>query len=460
MNKIDENTNFDELIKKIIILINSDDYHDNYEILEFFKNIIKDYNIEILIKILEILDINMINDKNDIIIIGIQSNNILILNAILKKLIDPFDDKNIIIYIAIQFNNIEILNKILEFYNVDMSLDQYNHNDITNFFYYAIQSNNIDIINKISELFNINVSYNDINYLFQNAITTNNFDRLNQILGKITITNFDLNDVEIYILISIAIKSDNIEILNKSFEKLINPNLNISNKLLINLIYLGIKSDNINILDKVLDKADISFLDRSNLAIYNEVINLIKTIKTHNIEILYKILEFYNINITLNLLFEIIIFYKDIINHRKESNQSIIILNKIIGKIDDNIINKDFYIEFCDLMKTSGIFYVIGMNNKNINSVNILKIIQKFSYLNDNKFMEVIKQKKINPNKLTTDINSHIASFLSNTNKYYKHKDKHLNKPKKNTMFIKYFNLSFNYFNNLFFKIKKFLFNY
>jgi hypothetical protein len=190
---------------------------------------------------------------------------------------------------------------------------------------------------------------------------------------------------------------------------------NLSNCDINTLIIDAINSNTINILNKILEIFNIALSDVTIRWFINSVM------KTHNIMTLDTILDYYNVDITLDLLFRIIVFYKTIIDNKKETLQSLIILNKIFKKIKikdkDTIININFYNELCKVMLISSIFF-LDKSSINCNSKYILNIIQKFHMFNETAYVNLIKQKKItiislkNSNNLSSDPISIIVSYL------------------------------------------------
>jgi hypothetical protein len=391
--------------------------------IDFIQYAINSSDIIVLNKFLEFYDIELTNFLNisninvkRLIISAIESGNIHVLDKILNKTnslneyVADFKIRNFIIH-AIKHFNVPILNKLVEFYNINLIDLNMSYLQVCAFINRAITFNELGMANKMITLIRINHDMTDIqiNNFISLAIKSNNLNIFNLMFDMINITqNLNLSTRIISNLMNDAILINNTQILNYILEKFIKYNPKITNGKKKILIYMAIRSDNFNILNKTL------YYLQAKPTNTNVIYFINGAIKSDTIEILDKIFEYFDVDITLDLLFNIIRYYKNILNKKLETSQSMKILNNILGKINYNIINEDFYIEFCDLIFLSSMYYVFGTND-NINSTFIYKIIHNFHYLNDEKFNEIKKNK---PFVILNDINSHIASFLGSKYKY------------------------------------------
>jgi hypothetical protein len=211
-------------------------------------------------------------------------------------------------------------------------------------------------------------------------------DMLNKIICIFDVNTLKIiNNIDINNFIALAIETNDIDVVSKIITTFVKPELSLSDDCLQHLIILAIKNakitKNIIILEKVLELPRIEYvIDWKMLDSIFDYIFKISILRTFNS---------YLIPFSLIL----VLFGYNIKNETKvlvnENTNCIIIINKLLGLVNDTIIDKNIYSKLCNYLLLSKIVASDYMEiNTNLKAIeielkynNILKFINKFSGL-------------------------------------------------------------------------------
>jgi hypothetical protein len=383
----------DIIISNIYSLSREKNYIDKQLYNNAVYNIIYDAicsnNLEILDETLMRLKINHnISESNITFLVmdAIINNNIHILDIILMlvkpKLNITIPDTKIfnIIKCAIKHCNVNILNKILTVKSIQ--IDNYY---IPNFIKIAIKTNNIEILNIVLTMITdcTNISKYSIFKLIHYAIKSNSYIILDSVL--ITLKIIDLINLNSYVhdIMVAAFESDYIEILNRILTLI--PMNYMSRKTIKSIFEIAIscmKKDHcIEKLNNILKLSNIDFKFHLDLSILNKILDY-----NMNKEDAF-------INNSINIIFKNSLILC-------ENNIILNIFNTILGLINLEIIDCNFYNKLCNLiLKSEQIAYDHNFSINHENYINILIIINSFSHYNIELYKIVCKIYKNNITK-------------------------------------------------------------